>query len=472
MKRRVLGLVACGLLAIFGSWSVTLSQDKASATKAKPQESKTQEVIAEGVGATADEAIKDAYRNAVRQVVGAVVDAETLVKNDELIDDKVLSYSDGFIKGYEEIAGSKKVVNGLHKIKIKAAVERRSVIAKLKAANVTVKDVDGKGLFAEAVTQLDAEKDSAALLAKAFAELPTLLTAEVVGKPEFDKEHSEIVANVVVQVDRKAYSAYVKRLEDVLAKVAVAKDSTLVKAEPVQYDGNGERTTPEGGFFNKNHPALGGPKLKSSKQWCIWVNNFNNATHTSLKWNGYVVESDPTAIVAALEVPTADDYEVSRQGRDQNSIEIHRPSEAKTVVTVAALDADGSLITEDENELVFGKDATYSTSYSSAGQLPFLRHMSPRSLAGEGWSLSFPTLVATLKHRSDQDTPLSINLYVSPYALAVKQTGYGWSIGYYPERRTTHRLKVTLEELKQVKQFKCEVTFKPDTAAASGSKSN
>jgi hypothetical protein len=43
----------------------------------------------QGSVSTADEALKDAFRNAVRQVVGAVVDADTLVKNDEVIDDKV-----------------------------------------------------------------------------------------------------------------------------------------------------------------------------------------------------------------------------------------------------------------------------------------------------------------------------------------------------------------------------------------------
>ena len=89
---------------------------------------KNQVVIAEGVGATAEDAIKDAFRHAVRQVVGAVVDAETLIENDEIIEDKVLTYSDGFIKSYEEVVGSKKVKDGLHRIKIKAQVERGSVL--------------------------------------------------------------------------------------------------------------------------------------------------------------------------------------------------------------------------------------------------------------------------------------------------------------------------------------------------------
>ncbi|MEK6238929.1 MAG: SHD1 domain-containing protein, partial [Planctomycetales bacterium] len=61
------------------------------------QETKgTQTVLAEGVGTANDAALKDAFRNAVRQVVGTVVDAETLINNDKLIDDKVLTYSDGF----------------------------------------------------------------------------------------------------------------------------------------------------------------------------------------------------------------------------------------------------------------------------------------------------------------------------------------------------------------------------------------
>ena len=180
MQRVIFGLIACGFLAGHGAF--TKAQEKGA--EAKPKAG-TQTIVAEGVGATADEAIKDAYRNAVREVVGAVVDADTLVKNDEVIDDKVLTYSDGFIKSYEEVEGSKKVKSGLHRIKIKAQVERRSVIAKLKAANVTVKEVDGKGLFAEAVTQLDAEKDAAALLKKQFEGFPqSCLTATIIGKPE------------------------------------------------------------------------------------------------------------------------------------------------------------------------------------------------------------------------------------------------------------------------------------------------
>ena len=53
------------------------------------------------MGTTKEEALKDAFRAAVRQVVGEVVDGETLVKNEELVKDQVLTYSDGFIPGHK-----------------------------------------------------------------------------------------------------------------------------------------------------------------------------------------------------------------------------------------------------------------------------------------------------------------------------------------------------------------------------------
>jgi len=186
-----------------------------------------EEVVAEGVGTTSEDALKDAFRNSVRQVVGALVDAETLVKNDEIIDDKVLTYSDGFIKSYEEVPDSKKIQGGLHRLKIKATVERRSVIAKLKAASITVKEIDGKGLFAEVVTQLDAEKDAASLLKKQLEGFPqSCITATIIGKPEIlEKTADNAKVKIVVQVepDLQAYKAFSARITPILSKIAKSK---------------------------------------------------------------------------------------------------------------------------------------------------------------------------------------------------------------------------------------------------------
>jgi len=117
----------------------------------KKGESENTVVVAEGAGTTKEEALKDAFRAAVRQVVGEVVDAETLVKNEDVVKDQVLTYSDGFVPEHQELSATHD--NGIFRVSIRAQVRRRSVIMKLRAANVTTKEVAGQSIFGELVTQ-------------------------------------------------------------------------------------------------------------------------------------------------------------------------------------------------------------------------------------------------------------------------------------------------------------------------------
>lgn len=397
-------------------------------------------VVVEGVGATSGEAITDAFRSAVRQVVGIYVDSETLVSNDELIEDKVLTLSNGFVREWSRIPGSEITSNGLCRIKIKAAVERKLLVEKLQAVNVTLSSMDGQSMFAKAVTELDAQKDSEKLVKKALSELPTLLTCEIVDKT-FDKESSEIVTEVLIKVDRLAYDAYIKRLEEVLKQVAIKKDSTVM-------EGKREERTDSGIFYNYDHPALRGPVVQSNKQWCIWVNNFSNATNTQLKWNGYVLEFDPREIIMSLEVPTKRDH-LER---------VNRISQAKTTISVSAFDNVDGLVTMDEFELLADSQSTYEYSYGG-GLFPFLRQAYPRSLNADSSSLTYNTPGFALDQIRTGQRNDSVNLFVSPYALAAKPTGNGWTVAYYPELRQTRRIKVTLKELERIAKLKCEVSY-------------
>lgn len=55
------------------------------------------DVVSTGYGTTVREATKAALRSAVESVVGTMVDATTLVENDKLIEDEILTYSAGMI---------------------------------------------------------------------------------------------------------------------------------------------------------------------------------------------------------------------------------------------------------------------------------------------------------------------------------------------------------------------------------------
>ena len=68
-------------------------------------------VVARGNGESADEALKDAMSQAIQQVVGTMVDADTLVQNDEIVSEKVLTYADGMISKYDIIKPAEKQKN-------------------------------------------------------------------------------------------------------------------------------------------------------------------------------------------------------------------------------------------------------------------------------------------------------------------------------------------------------------------------
>ncbi len=93
---------------------------------ARAEETKT--VTAEGVAAiqgnarelARDAALDDAQRRAVEQVIGVMVDAQTQVENYQVISDRILSQTSGYIKRYE-ITGES-VDSGLLRVRINAEV--------------------------------------------------------------------------------------------------------------------------------------------------------------------------------------------------------------------------------------------------------------------------------------------------------------------------------------------------------------
>ena len=99
------------------------------ATPALPaiaQETKT--VAAEGVAAiqgnardiARDAALEDAQKRAVEQAIGLLIDSQTQVENYQLISDKILSQTKGYIKRYS--VSSETVDSGLLRVRINADV--------------------------------------------------------------------------------------------------------------------------------------------------------------------------------------------------------------------------------------------------------------------------------------------------------------------------------------------------------------
>lgn len=90
-------------------------------------------VKSRGIGIDRSEALKDAFRAAVEQVVGVYVDAEQAAENDELIRDRVLVHSNAYIRDYM-LKGEKTRGDGLCEVVIVAHVKKQELTKTLRDA--------------------------------------------------------------------------------------------------------------------------------------------------------------------------------------------------------------------------------------------------------------------------------------------------------------------------------------------------
>ena len=123
-----------------------------------------------GVGANKAEALKDAYRDAVERAVGMYVDAEQKMKNDELVEDQILTQSNAYIEKYE-VVKEKTKPNGLVEIRINAEVKKSALTKKL--SDMMPKQTfalgdDTQNIHSRVVTKEKRNVDAAALLENAL----------------------------------------------------------------------------------------------------------------------------------------------------------------------------------------------------------------------------------------------------------------------------------------------------------------
>mgnify|MGYP003826913203 CR=1 FL=1 len=179
-------------------------------------------VVAEGVGTSRDEALKDAFREAVQAVVGTVVDGETLIENDELIRDKVLTYSNGFITSFDQLSENRR--DGLLRVRIRANVARNKLIVRLENEKIITRKVEGESLFAEAISTHQREEDAVQIMRRVFDGFPgTILKADAVGQPRIiSKSENEATVGITVRfsVDRRAYAKWLEASKPVLSQLA------------------------------------------------------------------------------------------------------------------------------------------------------------------------------------------------------------------------------------------------------------
>ncbi len=170
------------------------------------------EVVAMGVGANEEAAKRQAYRNAIQSAIGSMVLSETIVENDTLVQDKILSHSDGYVVKATPVGATRAVEGGLVEVTMRVTVKSDQLKAKLKSENITMADMDGQSLFAQKKTKEEAKDNAAAILTEKLKNVPSgLLVATAFpdkAKQEAKGAMVRLTVPVEVTVDKKKYKIF------------------------------------------------------------------------------------------------------------------------------------------------------------------------------------------------------------------------------------------------------------------------
>jgi hypothetical protein len=385
---------------------------------------------AEGSGTTGEEAIRDALRNAVHKAVGVLVDGEVLVKKEDVISDKVLTYSDGFVTSYKEL--SRKEQDGLTHVWIRAHVEQRKLLADLRTAGVSLGPVDGQGLVASAITRKDALDTGAALLSKTLAELPNVVVAEVrpINALDYDAETHILNLSVSVRVDRTRYLALADSLAAVLNKISLAKTSVLLNTLPTV--GVGDHLldwsqAPLPPVFRFGPDLNGNPK-----SWCLWLAMRGDAHHRMFRLACYAL--------------------------DENIARALQGTRGKVQVEIALLDAGKDEIAKEVfDPLTCKKRRDFWLGWISPRPRPLVAEFKGQAAAPLLGTANLADLAPAINEN------MSVNVYVMPRVIAGIDEGNILCAGGVWEGRT---LKIEPDVLNRMKEVRSRVVFTPAESSA------
>jgi len=179
-------------------------------------------VITSAYGESPDQALENALRNAVEEAVGALVSSETIIENDEIVKDEVLSYSKGFIKTYKKLSEEKD--DGDYKVSVVAIITQKQLIEKLEATGVKV-EYQTSGMFAQLQAWDKMRQDEFEMAKKVFTidpekNFPIAYDFEVsVGSPERSGDYYYVETEILAKPNAN-YQAVINNTKALLNEIA------------------------------------------------------------------------------------------------------------------------------------------------------------------------------------------------------------------------------------------------------------
>jgi hypothetical protein len=246
-------------------------------------------VISHGVGISENEAVKDALISAIKQVSGAFVFNETIIINDVLTKDNLITISNGMVTDFKLIESNRKA-DGRFEIKASVSVEKNKSLKNLASHEFDATMKDGKKIFSEIVSQIDRETEGKKFLSVFLRNFPEFfLDADMIGKPiliDNDNERSKIRSPISLKINYKKYKEFSIQASSILKTICSNKGKIVYNSILLP---NSNRKAKDL-FFNSNVDFNEKDKnaflIKSAPEYERWMTkDFNEKTHFVLLLN-------------------------------------------------------------------------------------------------------------------------------------------------------------------------------------------
>jgi len=180
----------------------------------------TVDVVATGYGKDVNAATQNACRAAVEQVVGSMVYAESLVESGEMISDKILSFSAGYIESHKTQGEPKLTDDGLYSVRIVATVKRRKLGEELQKTGVNRVFFDGASLHMKTNMQADSQDTAIDLMKQMVDNLHINAMSTTLISKDYDINTNRAIFEIETKLDTQKYETFRSALVELLPVMA------------------------------------------------------------------------------------------------------------------------------------------------------------------------------------------------------------------------------------------------------------
>ena len=217
-------------------------------------------VVVRGVGITSDEAKQDAWRNAIEQVAGVYITANSLIENGKLVKDVITSHSNAYIEHVDLLETEEDIEGGFVRVRMRIQVATKSMFEKLQSAGGELKfrSVDGESKYAKIVTQKQQTKSAIETLPAAMEGYPEELIDIKIGKTRmamkgvFNDGKEHLIVPLTFSWNNNAWTTFANNLNQYLKHVSSDSESFKLRLQGLKIGGYAQNGKVDASSINKD----------------------------------------------------------------------------------------------------------------------------------------------------------------------------------------------------------------------------